>query len=79
MFKEELGIATTSRCEQHEVQSSQDDTKTKFVFYTFFCTCGFFTFSIWVWVYEIFALTAYKVHQHLNKAWWSDHVWWSDC
>ncbi len=48
MFKEELGIATTSRCEQHEVQYFQEDTKTKFVFYNFFYTCGFSTFSIWV-------------------------------
>jgi hypothetical protein len=48
MFREELGIATTSRCEQHEVQCFQEDTKTKFVFYTFFCTCGFSTFSIWI-------------------------------
>jgi hypothetical protein len=48
MFKEELGIATTSRCEQHEVQYFQEDTKTKFVFYKFLCTCGFSTFSIWV-------------------------------
>jgi hypothetical protein len=48
MFREELGIATTSRCEQHEVQYFQEDTKTKFAFYNFFCTCGFSTFSIWV-------------------------------
>jgi hypothetical protein len=48
MFKEKLGIATTSRCEQHEVQYFQEETKTKFVFYNFFCTCGFSIFSIWV-------------------------------
>jgi hypothetical protein len=48
MFKEELGIATTSRCEQYKVQYFQEDTKTKFLFYNFFCTCGFSTFSIWV-------------------------------
>jgi len=48
MFRKELGIATTSRCEQHVVQYFQENTKTKFVFYNFFCTCGFSTFSIWV-------------------------------
>jgi len=48
MFKEKLGIATTSRCEQHEVQYFQEETKTKFVFYKNFCTCGFSIFSIWV-------------------------------
>ncbi len=79
MFKEELGIVTTSRCEQHMVQYFQEDTKTKFIFYNFFWTCGFSTFSIWVQVYDIFALTACKVHQCLDKAWWNDCVWWSDC
>jgi hypothetical protein len=54
MFKEKLGIATTSRYEQHEVQYFQEEIKTKFVFYNFFCTCGFRIFSIWVKVYEIF-------------------------
>jgi hypothetical protein len=48
MFREELGIAATSRCEQCDVQYFQGDTKTRFVFYNFFCTCGFSMFSIWV-------------------------------
>ncbi len=26
-----------------------------------------------------FALTAYIVHQDLDRASWSDHVWWNDC
>jgi hypothetical protein len=46
MFKEELRIVTTSRCEQRDVQYFQGDAKTRFVFYNFFCTCGFSTFSI---------------------------------
>jgi hypothetical protein len=79
MFIEELGIATTSRWEQHKVQYFQQDTKTRFVFYKFFCTCGFSTFSIWVEVYEIFALTTFKVHQCLDGAWCNDCVWWNGC
>jgi hypothetical protein len=35
MLREELGVATTSRCEQHKVQHLQEDTKTRYVFYIF--------------------------------------------
>jgi hypothetical protein len=36
MFREELGVVATSRCEQRKVQHFQEDTKTKYVFYIFF-------------------------------------------
>jgi hypothetical protein len=45
MFKEKLGIATTSRCEQHEGQYFQEETK-QVCLQQFFCTCGFSIFSI---------------------------------
>jgi hypothetical protein len=48
MFKEELGVAATSRCEQHNVQHFQEDTKTRYVFYKKIRTCGLSTFSVWV-------------------------------
>jgi hypothetical protein len=35
MLRKELGVATTSRCEQHKVQHLQEDTKTRYVFYIF--------------------------------------------
>jgi hypothetical protein len=38
MFKEEQGVAATWRFKQHEVQHLQEDTKTRYVFYIFFCT-----------------------------------------
>jgi hypothetical protein len=36
MFREELGIATISRCEQHRVQYFQEDTKMSLSFTNFF-------------------------------------------
>jgi len=47
MFREELGVAVTSRCEQCKVQHFEEDTKTKYVFYIFFCTCDFMGLGLW--------------------------------
>ncbi len=79
MFKEKLGIVTTSRCEQHEVQYFQEETKQSLSSTIFFALVISLYFQFGFRFIKFFALTAYMVHQDLDKAWWSDRVWWNDC